>query len=458
MLAVSLGVAGWFGYRHGKQNVLGAGMAFSLLAGSWFNVTVFETNINVSMATAIALLTVYCLHSWRQIFRRLNLLDMLIGGIAFWHVVVDVYYGAQTVAMMAKAYGQWMLPYAAGRYAFLHKGSLKTLSPVMSWACIALSFAAVLEAFTFYNLWEIAFCEVDDLVTRVTAKRFDLIYRAMGPVRNPIFLAIVFLTMIPFAANLTTSQSSSSREKALGWIALAMIAVGILATVSRGPILCLPIAAIAAAAYWNRYVRWLTLACCVVFVGVCTFQFEQIEKLLDGGEGKKAPGRILQIDGEDELVMYNNARHRLLIPRVYGPIVIKGGAMGYGSEASYGFPPKNIPGLPKDPQTRSTLRNVDNAYLNIGLAFGLVGTAIFASLFAVTIVLGLRLAPTASTYLYPSDARVAVACSSVIFAIMLEVFTVHWSYDYGFWVLFLMGTIAGLTSQVSRVRRGELID
>ncbi|TWT66643.1 O-antigen ligase family protein [Allorhodopirellula solitaria] len=455
MLLVSCGFAAWYGYRHGKQYVLGAGMAVSMLAGTWFEITLWNTEINVAMATAIVLLIAYCTHSWREIFKALNLLDVLVGALMIWHIIVDVSHEGQPLAFTLRAYGQWMLPYAAGRYAFLHPGSMSKLSPVFVAVASFIAIAAVYESFTSVNLWETIFIHVDDKVSRVVGQRYGLLYRSIGPVRNAIFLGIMLYLLLPFAVDLTTPRDDARWRRAAGFAGMILIMLGIVATVSRGPMLCVVLAGAFALVCVNRYARWILIPLAAAGVIFTAVQFDTVANYLESGGDEHTRSRIVDVDHEGDAEIHNNTRHRLLIPKIYGPIVFEGGPLGYGTTASSGFPPRNIPGLPNDPAISGLLRNVDNTYINIGLAFGWVGLALFVTLLITTIVQALQLAPVASTYLYPSDARVAVAYASIFFAIIFEIWTVHWSYDYSFWVLFQVGVVAGLTSQCVRVRRGE---
>ncbi len=454
MLLVSCSFAAWYGYQHGKQYVLGAGMAVSMLAGTWFEVTLLNTEINVAMATAIVLLVVYCTHSWREIFKSLNLLDVLVGTLMIWHIIVDVSHEGQPLAFTLRAYGQWMLPYAAGRYAFVHPGSLSKLSPVFVAVAGFIAAAAIYESFTSVNLWETIFIHVDDKVTRAIAQRYGLLFRSIGPVRNAIFLAVMLFAMLPFAVEMTTPRADAKWRRVAGIAGLILIVLGIVATVSRGPMLCVPLAAAFALACVSRSALWVLIPVAVAGVLFTAFQFDTVANFLESGGDEHVRSRILDVDHQGDLELHNNTRHRLLIPKVYLPIVFKGGPLGYGTTDSSGFPPRNIPGIPTDPAVSSMLRNVDNTYVNIGLAFGWVGLALFVILLFSAIVQAVQLASVASTYLYPSDARVMVAYASILFAVIFEIWTVHWSYDFSFWVLFQIGVIAGLTSQCARVRQG----
>ena len=453
MLCVSCGFAAWFGYQHGKQYALGAGMAVSLLAGTWFKIVVGETDINVTIATAVILLIVYCTHSWRRIFSSLHLPDYLIASLALWHWIVDIYHDGQPLAFAAQAYGQWILPYAAGRYAFLHRGSLTKLSPVFVSVAAFISIAAIYESFTAWNLWETVFVHVDDVVARVTGQRYGLLYRAIGPVRNPIFLGIALLTMLPFAVDLVTRTEATPRIRCLGWSGMFLIALGIMATVSRGPILCMPVAIVLALAWYSRALRYAALAGSIIAAILVTMNYDAVLDFLDGGTNDHTISIIVQDDEFGAPMIHNNTRHRLLIPRVYGPLVLKGGPLGYGTTDSSGFPPRNIPGIPTDPVLLASLTNVDNSYINVGLRLGWVGLALFIATLISTVALCIQIAPVASTYLFPSESRVIIAYATVLIAVLLEIWTVFFSYDHAFWILFQIGSISGLAGQVEKARR-----
>ncbi|MCM2369222.1 hypothetical protein [Aporhodopirellula aestuarii] len=456
MLVVSCGFAAWYGYRHGKQYALGAGMAASLLAGTWFEITIADTEINVTMATAIILLVAYCAHSWREMFRCLNLLDFLVAALMVWHITVDTYHDGQPLTFAAQAYGQWMLPYAAGRYAFLHPGSLTKLSPIFVAVAVFISLAAVLEAFTSINLWEIAFTTVDDKVARTSSLRYGMFYRAIGPVRHPIFLGVVLLSTIPFAIDLCLRSTATRKFQILGCLLLAVICLGIASTISRGPILCTFIAFGFAWACANRAARIAIATLVILGIAAVSLNTEAAIRLFDSEGTGKETARIIQVDGDGSPAVTTSSRHRIFVVQIYGPLVIKGGPLGFGTSNSTGFPPRNLPGLPAAPEIRKQLGIVDNSYINVGLRFGWIGIALFTASLLVAIALSLRLGPVASTYFYPSQNHVCFAYAGMLFAVMLEIITVFWSYDFSFWTLFQMGAAAGLTAQAKLVRTGQV--
>ncbi|WP_236625974.1 O-antigen ligase family protein [Rhodopirellula baltica] len=455
MLAFSLGFAGWFGWRHGKHYALGAGMAASLLAGTWFDIVVMGTRINVTMATAIVLLLVYCTHSWREIFRFLGPLDYLIGAITIWHIVVDTYYGEQPLAVAAQAYGQWMLPYAAGRYAFLHRDALLKLAPVFGIIGAAISMFCIAEAWTGINLWEAAFSPRDELVTFTGRLRYGIAYRACGPTRHAIFLSNVLLTLVPFAV-LITQRGINWFPKLEKWnqllspVLLVALVCGVASSISRGPVITLALAACLAFAWTCRPARFAVLAILIVSTAWIATDWEGFVRLLETDSDERKRAAVLVVDVQEEAVVLTGTRNRLVNLRVYVPIVARGGLLGYGTTDSTGFPPENLPGLPTDPKVRERLGIVDNAFLNNGLRFGWVGLALFAGLFVVAASTAFQLSRRASTYFFPLDQRFFIAAATLTLAYLFEIATVFWSYDYALWVLFGFGLIAGLASQLKR--------
>ncbi|WDQ17497.1 O-antigen ligase family protein [Rhodopirellula sp. P2] len=455
MLSVSLGFAGWFGWKHGKHSALGAGMAASLLAGTWFEIVVLDTRINVTMATAIILLFVYCTHSWREIFRFLGPLDYLIGAITIWHVIVDTYYGEQPLAVAAQAYGQWMLPYAAGRYAFLHRESLPKLAPVFAIVGALVSVLCLTEAWTGVNLWETIFVSRDDLVNFNGQLRYGIAYRACGPTRHAIFLSNVLLTLVPFAVLLTQRgidwfPKLGKWNQWLGPVLLVVLLLGVASSISRGPVVTLVLAACLAFAWLYRPAAWTVFALLVISMAWIASDWEGFVRLLETDSNDRKRAAVLVVDEQEESVVYTGTRNRLVNLQVYVPILIQGGPLGYGTIDSTGFPPENLPGLPTDPQVRKRLGIVDNAFLNNGLRFGWVGLALFTGLFFMASSTAFQLSRRASTYFFPLDQRYFLAAATLTIAFLFEIATVFWSYDYAFWVLFGFGLIAGLSSQLKR--------
>ncbi len=440
LVAVAVGI--WQGIRHGWPQGLGAGMAIALVSASWFEIEIAGKAIGVPTAVSVTMLLLLTFCDPKKLLSPLGCIDLLVGAIAFWRIWVDVTYGQSIVGTSITTYGEWVLPFAAGRYAMVQSSALQRLAPwFVSIACV-IAGAAMFESLTSLNLWSMLFHEVDNSVLRPTDKRYDFVYRAIANVRNPIFLGILLLTLLPWPMALRGSDPDDRSRTWYRRIAILMLIGGVLSTVSRGPFLALIIATALGLAISNRMARYAILVISIILFAVVYSKFDTVVTMLDTGVNER--GSIMQLNGEAEA--YDGTRHRLLILKLYTPLIAKGGARGYGSVATHGFPPK-IPGLPRDQRTRERLGIVDNSYLLIGLRLGYVGLALFLSMLLVsaTSMAMIFKAENADPYTSGNGTMLAFACTTV--AVICSICFVYWDYDFGFWILFYCGIAAGIVSQ-----------
>ncbi|TWU67424.1 O-Antigen ligase [Crateriforma conspicua] len=449
MLAICLGVAAWAGQRQGKAQVLGVAMACSLLSASWLEINLAGLPINVSTAVAVIGLIAYCVHSGDRFLSPITLLDALMIALVIWHVVADMVHGAPPLMTAAAAYGEWGLPYAAGRFASMHRSSLRNLSPWFAGVAIVLAAAAVFEAMTNINVWETLIATRDDRVDFARRLRYGIAYRANGPTRHCIFLGVILLTLVPWAASLLdrfqSSTDSDRNKRVAGTLALIALFLGIVATMSRGPILASVVVAVIVASMANRIVRYVALAGLCVVVAAAVIAPERVMQGLESRPDQPVESRIVVLDESEEAVIQSSARNRWLVMKIYGPLVIKGGLMGYGTEDSSGFPPRNLPGLTSDPAVLRQIGIVDNTFIGIGLRFGLVGVVLLVLLFVVAAATAQRISGDASTYFFPNSALTFWTIAAVVIGLALQLCTVYFDRDHGFWVLFLLGVVSGLS-------------
>ncbi|MEO1525173.1 MAG: O-antigen ligase family protein [Planctomycetota bacterium] len=444
--ALAACVAAW---RLERKTSVGVGLAVSLLAATWFQLTPLETPLHVQSAVAAALMIAFCVHSLRRIWSPITLLDCLMASMVVWNVVADSMASGFDLVLPFRAYGEWALPYVTGRFAVMHRDALGHLAPWFAGAGALIGLAAISESLTGINLWEACFVEIDDLVQTHRAKRFDLAYRALGPTRHPIFLAVVLLTVIPWAIGWRES-GPSRRDKILATLALVSISCGMLATLSRGPVLAALFGVAFAAAVFNRIARGVLIATVVLGGLVAYWQSDALLDWLDSTEGRKT---VVIVDDEERV--YSGSRNRLFVLEIYGPLIPRGGVFGYGTEAVSSFPP-NIPGLPTEASSRERLGIVDNSFILVGLRFGLIGLGLLIALFLSAVVGCLSLNRVASTFFFPVGSQFVVALAAVLLALAIEVTTVFWSYDFAFWILFLFGVVSGMQVRAKLVTAGRI--
>ncbi|MEL7264866.1 MAG: hypothetical protein AAFP69_08685, partial [Planctomycetota bacterium] len=175
-------------------------MALSAATATWYQCTlpILELPTNTRSVIAIVFLTLFCFHSGRLIFRGPGLLDLLMIALVVWNAVVDTWHGANLVSSAAASYAEWGIPFAAGRYAMVHRGSAQRFAPWIVGIGVVIAVLAIFESATSVNIWDVL-CQIDDEVFRPTDKRYGLAYRACGPMRHPLFLASLFLFILPWA-------------------------------------------------------------------------------------------------------------------------------------------------------------------------------------------------------------------------------------------------------------------
>ena len=442
-LFASLAAASFSGWRFGKENALGVGMACSMLAASWYDIRFGAVPMSVASATAALLMIAYCLHSGAKIWSPLTMIDLSVAVLVIWHVIVDVHYGGPFTLTSFTSYGEWGLPYVAGRFAFQERGSLHRLAPFFAVAAVLISVLTVVETLTAINVWE-WISPRDDRVWFLRVQRYGLLYRSSGPTRHAIFLGVILLTMIPFVFAVFDSSKADKQRRRISLAAIAILAAGILATASRGPVLAGILVVIGSLAYRYTIARNVTGVAAAVLAAVVFLFPNQMLELLEANPLGRGHSNVVQLKEGQEAEIHTGTRNRLMLFKVYGPLVVKGGLIGYGSEASRGFPPNNIPGLPEDPAVRERVGIVDNTFIGMGLRFGMVGLAILVACFVSTIVTTIMMVPQASTYFYPHSSLTIVVFAATIAAVGLELLTVYFDHDHGFWVLFAMGVVAGL--------------
>ena len=452
--AVCISVGGVAFYRGGPGLGVGIGLAMACLVPTWVDLGIGDARLNVRHATAIALMAAYCFHPQGRIWSSVNMLDVAVAGLVIWHIVVDYTIDGFSSVLPVRAYLEWGLPYVAGRFAMMHSSSISKLDVWFASVAVVIGLAAVVESMSQINIWEVVFGHVraDDLIKRPQGLRFGLLFRAMGPTRHPILLGCVLVLLAPWAISLATADGVRWR-RILGWSGVVSIVLGVFAAMSRGPLLALIVAALVAISFYYVWARRIFSAAIIMGVLVTFLGWSSILEFIDRIENEKSSAQVVEMDGEFE--RHTSTRHRILIFKLYGPLVFRGGITGFGTAAIEPIPP-NIPGLSISARDRQILGIVENSYLTIALRFGLVGVSLFILLHVAAIVTAFSLARKQSLVAYPAPPVFLVAIGSILVGMSFEMITVLPVYDFYFWILFMCGMVAGLAALDVKIRRGEV--
>ena len=447
---VGVVVGGWTLFKRRPSLAVGVCAALSLLSPTWVSIGTEPFEFDVRISLACLMLIAYCFHPLGTLRYPQNWLDAVVLTVIIVHTFVDVMHGNAFAPTLLRAIGEWSVPYLAGRCSVLFQGGVIWLAPWFSASAIVIGLGALIESLVGVNLWEFAFGEVDDLVQRSRELRYGILYRAAGPTRHPIFLAIVLMLLVPWSVA-QAEQGASWWSRLMGWVAMVMIVIGMAATVSRGPLIGLALAGVIASSLrWPRtrlYFAMLGIAAAAL-VALFGSQLRDWVEKTDSAGGR---GTLVEVD--DEVRVYTGTRNRLMVLEIYGPLVVRGGLFGYGTAAVSSFPP-NIPGLPKSAQAAETLGIVDNSYLLFGLRFGWIGLSLLVTLLVGAISMAIARRRSAGLVFYPYGAAFATALASILTGVALEIATVFFSYEFAYWILFHCGVSAGLASLNRRLLNG----
>jgi hypothetical protein len=448
--AVAVGSAVFL--RCGPGPGVGAAMAISLLVPTWVMLRLGGVPLDVRLVTAAVLVTAYCFHPSRRFVSRPTVIDVALLGLLAWHIASDMVHEGSKLSIPLRAYGEWALPFVAGWFAVIHRGSIAVLAPWFAGAACVTASLALSESLMGVNVWELVFGDVDDLVVATREQRYGLLHRALGPTRHPIFLGIVLALFVPWAVALIDPEQRR-RDRIFGTTSLVVIILGVVATMSRGPLLGLLLAAIAAACFYWSWARRVFAVAAVLGAIAALTSWSSLVAFLDRTEDTQTYGSVIEVDGQMEL--YTGTRNRLYVMEIYGPLVLRGGMFGFGTAAVSSFPP-NIPGLPVSARSREILGIVDNSFILVGLRFGAIGLGLLTVLLTASVFHAFSLAKQESLVTFPSGPGFLLSLASILVGVSAVMLTVFSSYEFIFWVMFTCGVVSGLVSLDTKIRRGEL--
>ena len=422
--------------RKGPAAALGASMVLSFIFPVWLKVDIGGVPINVRTAIAGITMLGYLFHPKGKIVSPLTLLDCCIAMMCICQVAADSFTSGLTVALPLGAYGEWALPYVAGRFAVVDRQSLKWIAPWVVGVILLLGMMACFESMTKVNPFEFVFGNRPTELAHRGAARFGL-KRAFGPTTHAIFFGMLIAVLLPWLVCMWQSFESR-RIRGLTVVAGAIALAGAGFTISRTPVLTILVAAALTLALRFKVLRWpLGLSLAIVIGGFAAFPNEVTDVISRWTGGGDKP-RLIEIDGK--AVVTSSSRSRLHVLGIYSDALVKAGPFGYGSEATSEFPLR-IPGVDGRFKSANLFKQVDNGYILLTLRFGWVGGACLAILFLTAIATGLSLYFERHDQLFPG----AVACLLAVVA-GFSLLLVFMNYDFGLPILWLMGVLSGLAS------------
>ena len=431
----------WQVWSAGPRQALGVVFVLSFLFPSWLILHVAGLPIHLQAAAGLAGLAAFCIHPSATISWRLTPVDML--GLAFFglHILSDWNADGVSLTVPLRAYGEWAVPLLAGRFALQNIDDVRKLLPYVVIVGVILASIAAMESVTGTNPAELIFGNRPMEQIPRDMSRLGL-QRAFGTTTHPIYFGALQTLIFPwtlYAASRTQRGAGPDWWRWAPWFSVA----GVFFTISRGPILALGVilyvtAVITKPAY--RKILWLLVFVAIV-AGVIGWR-----SILDafnrwGGElrPKKQPAPTIVID--EQKYIYSGTLTRLYLFDVYSLAIRRAGWLGFGTARTTGFPVR-VPVGHQHTETVKRLPWIDNAYILLILRFGYLGCAVFTMLGIASVVayVGMINRPFARGIIFCAAAGGGLVASGLLLT------TVWMPHDFGFWLLWMIGTSSGLSA------------
>ncbi|MCA9187686.1 MAG: O-antigen ligase family protein [Pirellulaceae bacterium] len=421
----------------GPDAGLACGIFAALLIPTWLLLDIWGLPVNMRVATSLAGLGMYCVHPDSQFRTKLTMADLALLALVFIHLVSDIHHDGFHFAIPLRAYGEWMVPYLAGRAACQNLDDARRALPWLVPLILALAILGIFESLTGIHTWELVFgIRPEDGMIR-SASRWG-VYRPYGPTMWCIFFGNLQLALVPWAVY---AGSRALRKAAPPWWIVMPIAslTGVVFSISRAPII-----GAATLCYVWAFVRrpaW-RIGLAVLAVIILIVAYTQRDRLLEGLQdwsGESDRLRKPQMTIDSETVVHTGTMSRVYLFSVYRRAMMRAGWIGFGTQSVTGFP-VNVPVGPEDTAALRHVKFIDNVYILMCLRFGRLGLLAF-------ITFGLASAVAAARLAWHPQAHgadfLASLCGAVL-GLMLTMLTVWMPFDFGTMFLFDAGVIAGL--------------
>jgi len=428
--------------RKGPVSALGIAVVLSFAFPTWVKLDIAGLPFGITTTMACITLLGYVFHRDGKIISPLTLLDISVGLMFVSHILADSVATGFTMALPFAAYGEWVLPYVAGRFAVKSNKDVGFIAPWILGVLLTLSLASVYECLSGFNLFEYIFGNRPVELAGRNAQRLGF-KRAFGPTTHPIYFGMLIAVLTPWLVSFW-QLSRTYAFRSLAFIAGAISLAGAVGTVSRTPILTVLGSAIGLLAVRFRAIRWPMLITTIAAVTGFLLFPDKITDTVSQWSGGGDRLRVIEVDGKETEI--SGSRSRLVLITAYSKALLKGGLTGYGSEAVSQFPPR-IPYMQGKAEASEILA-VDNAYILIMLRFGWLGAGGLVLIFVTAIFSAAVLHNNKPDDLFPA------AAASMLFVVSTFSFFLVWmSYDFGFEILWTCGILSGLVSSHTRRRR-----
>jgi hypothetical protein len=442
-VAVLGGFCLWLYFKVGPRQAVAAAALLTLLVPQWVRWDV-DSGVWINVPTAVTVLTlaIYSFHPQATFNFRLGPCDWAILAMIGVHIASDVVNDGFSISILLRAYGEWFMPYVAGRLAFQRIDDVRWALPLAAGVSLVLAMQGVVEAILSLrpNLFEFVAMQERPVPKGIesnaaNASRWGF-KRAYGPLMHSLYFGVVQVILMPWLlyAGQRMMRNRTDEPGGKGWLwSIPVTAVGVASSLSRGPFLA--IGALLYGMFWVLAPRTRVVLGVIGVVAVLAMIAISGPLLnqLDALTGEDLAGQTTKsADGE---VKFTSAGARKLLFTIYAHPMKHAGLLGYGTNACSSFPP-DVP--LNEPVGR--VKSVDNAYILFTLRFGYLGLLMFLAINVTAAWQFLSLADTAT-----GDLRVWLAAMAGMVVTAMLMFMLVWMpQDVGFIYLFSLGASSGL--------------
>jgi len=364
------------------------------------------------------------------------------GSVRLWPALSDLALVALFVVIVVSQYSvgrlsplgpaelarKWVFPYLAGRLFIGSNRDLKRVAPLMSAAIMIVCGMAIVEALTQINL-----------PNKILGRRYGVLEagegyrwgmkRAQGSMDHPIFFGMALVMSMPWALHgMEIAKKTNTRK----WMKFApwALAVGLFATVSRGPQFC-SLVPVGTYFFFRKPGLRVPIVLGAQLGGLFHYTVrDQVLGVLGKMAGEKEE-MVSTIEIGGEPYEYTGTRHRILLWIAYQEAIEKLPKFFYGLE---------LRGVPLDEHLAMRFGSIDGHYLMFLLQHGYFAIGLFLLLGLLGM---LNSAYVALNRKQPS-ATLAAGLFGAILAVLGNLSSVWFPPDFGSVWLFCVGLAATL--------------
>ncbi len=438
ILAAILTVAlmAWRALSHGPEMAIQAGWALAIISPTWIIQELGPLNIDIRFLVFVLTCLVGLFRpsqiirfdSWMWLDIAL-LTVIVISNVSKWQA------GVWTFGGLLESLQVWLFPYLIGRVIAASTRTNHDFVRVGARVGVIVATYCLFESISHSNF-------LNDLVGRFgslqgeTDYRFGL-KRAEATFRHPIYCGMAVTLLSPFVFTQANRAFCNECQKIWIWSPLISF-LGVLGTLSRGPIAVFMIVMFVAVAFTFRAARIPILSLAIISVFALfplqTSVFTAIEGFT-ATDGFEIRERQLFIDIFGERHEYTGTRHRYLQFLVYSKAIDEAGWLGFGA---WGSSPSHQ--LYVEEKNRGLFRSIDSQFLLQLLNTGWLGIVSFLLLISTTVYYGLRVATAESN----ANRLLALTLAGVLFAVAISLNTVWFANDFSFLWLCNSGIVCSL--------------